>query len=440
MHSDARDATSSPEWPLPRSSGRRLLGAMLLLGALTGCGDSEADEGGVAIGALVPFTGISAAGGANYERAMLLAIEYLNAQEALSGTHFRLAVRDSHTTSERTLGALRLVLDEHVVGLIGPDRVELVQDVRAKLGDHDLAHVLPSSMTLADFADTRTGLLIRPAPAAEFVGCALSNRIYADLNRRLVVIHSNDAYRKAFASAVASSFESYRFAAHVGEAFEVPLPDDPADYLDTVTTAASLKPDTVVVAADAAVGAGLVRAWGALTPTPVQWFFEPALRSEEFLRNVSPNTVAGATGISLALPDEAKEFDRTYRARWAGEPPLVESHLYFDAVIAIGLAQLAAAREHGRRPTPEEVSKGVLKIFRGPGQSVSWKELDRAVALIVEGMPIHYVGAAGRSILDQLGQTDGTAGLFQFWRIEQGRIVSERFGACGAGTIDTEGT
>jgi ABC-type branched-subunit amino acid transport system substrate-binding protein len=407
--------------------------AGLLLGALAGCSDPS-EETGTPIGALVPFTGVSAAGGTNYERAMLLATEYLNAVEGSSGRRFRLVVQDSHSTRERTVAALDKLLAEDVIGLIGPDRVELVQAVREELADRELSQILPSSMTFADFPASLSRNLVRPAPAAEVVGCALSNRIYGDLNRTLVVIHSNDAYRTAFAAATVESFESYRFAAHVGTGHAIALPAS-GDYRRTIAHAAALAPDTVVVAADAPVGAGLVRAWSTVTPKPVNWFFEPALRSEEFLRNVSPRSVEGSTGISLALPDASSDFVNVYQSRWGDETPLVESHLYFDAVIATGLATLIVARDLGREPTAAEVASEVLRVVRGPGRSVSWQELDRAVALINEDNPIHYRGAAGRWALDSAGAPEATAALFGFWRIAGGSIAAERFGACPAGTI-----
>jgi hypothetical protein len=207
------------------------------------------------------------------------------------------------------------------------------------------------------------------------------------------------------------------------------------DYVRVVSEAADFDPDTIVLAADAPVAAGFVRAWSTLRPERVGWFFEPALRSDAFLRNVIVSSVEGAGGISLALPDEAKSFDSVYAERWNGEVPRVESHTYFDAVIAIGLATLAAVHELGRHPTPEEVAPRVLSVVRGPGTSVSWKTLDVAVELIDQGRPIHYVGAAGRWTVDRHGASDGTAAIFGFWRVEEGRIVPERFGACPAGTV-----
>jgi ABC-type branched-subunit amino acid transport system substrate-binding protein len=413
---------------------RLLLSSALSLGAL-GCSEANEEDAGTAIGALVPFTGISAASGSNYERAMLLAVEYLNRESGVSGEEFRLVAQDSHSTMDRTLTALDRLMEQRVFGVIGPDGVELVQGVREDLRQRDLVHVLPSSVTLEDFTNETGGLLLRPAPAAEFVGCALANRIYGDLNERLVVVHGSDAYRKAFASATVRSFESYRFAGREGQALALELSLDSEDYVRVVSEAAEFDPDTIVLAADAPVAAGFVRAWSTLRPERVGWFFEPALRSDAFLRNVIVSSVDGAAGISLALPDEAKSFDSVYAERWNGELPRVESHSYFDAVIAVGLATLAAVHDLGRHPTPEEVAPRVLSIVRGPGTSVSWKNLDVAVELIDQGRPIHYVGAAGRWTVDGNGASDGTAAIFGFWRIEEGRIIPERFGACPAGTI-----
>jgi ABC-type branched-subunit amino acid transport system substrate-binding protein len=419
------------------ASAVRFLSALALAWGGAGCiGDQGVDRTGVAIGALVPFTGASAGGGVNYERATLLAVDYLNAQETATGVRFRMAVRDTHSTSERTLASLGALLhDENAVALIGPAQVELVQEVRRHLEGRVLAHTLPNSVTLSDFIADDAGLLVRPAPAAELMGCALANRIYGDGHKRLVVVHSSDAYRNAFSAAVVSAFESYRFAAHVGTGDTILLPDDTNGYIETVTAASALDPDALVVAADVSAGAAFVRAWTTLHQKPVRWFFDPATRSEEFLRNVSPSSIPGAAWISLALPQAADEFEQVFRARWHGDPPLVESYLYFDSVVSVGLAYLAAGRALGRTPLPEELAGHLLPVLRGPGSSVPWNSLQMAAGLLAEGRPMHYVGAAGRWAVDATGLAVAPAALFRFWVVEGGSIVGEKFGACPAGTI-----
>jgi len=415
------------------------LGGLCVAAALLGCGNPapDADADAVPIGALLPFTGSSAAGGVNHERAMLLAVEYLNAEAGRSGMRFRLAVRDSRSSVEGALGGLEALNRQAPIGLIGPNQVELVAAVRSALRGEAFAHLLPSSVTLTDFADDDSGRLIRMAPAAEYVGCALANLIYGDLHRRLVVFHSGDAYREAFATAAVSAFESFRFAAHSGAGVTLPLAAGATDA-ETVTSAADFEPDTAIVAADAPAAARLLRAWSTLTTRDVGWFFEPALGSEEFLRNVSPRTASGAVGVSLSLPDKAVDFEFAFAQRW-GELPLVESYLYFDAVVALGLAAIQAQYESGRAPTHEDVADRVLPILRGPGRSVSWRELGQAIELTLQGTNVHYVGAAGRIFLDQNGTLDGTSAIFGFWRIRAGVIESEKFGACPAGTRLVDG-
>jgi neutral amino acid transport system substrate-binding protein len=431
-----------------RSRGRRLARLALAAGgavALTttgagGCtGGGGAPEDGVPIGALIPFTGNAAAGGANYERAMLLAVEHLNAQRAASGTTFRLAVDDTHSSSDRTLEGLGSLFGSDVIGLVGPERVELVEDVRSHMAGRVMAHAVPNSMTLADFANDDRGLLVRPAPAAEFVGCAAANRIYGDGHTRLVVLHAEDAYRRAFAAATVKAFESYRFAAHAGTALSIGLPDDPNTYPPIVAAAAAFQPNVVMVAADVAVGAALVRAWTTLSRTQVGWFFDPALRSDEFLRNVDVGAISGGLGISLSLPDKAEAFEQVFAGRWHGDVPSVEAHLYYDAAVAMGLGYLTASRALGRAATADETSRHVLPVLLGPGISVAWNYLDRAVDQIAAGVPIHYIGASGGSPLDAKGSFEGNVAIFRFWIVSEGHIFQEKFGACPAGTISQDG-
>lgn len=403
---------------------------------VTACVAPPEDEEGVAIGALVPFTGAAAAGGANYERAMLLAVEHLNAQGGLLGQPFRMVTRDSHSSVERTLGSLDDILDEAPIGLVGPADVEQVAAVRERLGDSGLAHVLASSVTHSRFPDEAPGSLVRLAPSAEIMACALANRLYSEQVPRVVASYSADPYRQAFAQAFVTAFEGFRLGGHVGAGLALPLPDVAVGFRDVISQALDFAPDAVVLATEASTGASLVQDWETLSA--VRWFFESSLGSDEFLRNVSPETVQGAIGIGLALPPEAPIFAEAYTKRWSGEAPLNEAYLYYDAVMSIGLASIAAAAELGHAPEPADVSARILQVLRAPGLPVSWQDLDEATRLVSEGSDIQYIGAAGRLALDDGGRIDPNAALLRFWKVDGEAIVPEQFGVCPSSELTFE--
>lgn len=397
------------------------------------CIGHEDDEGAVAIGALVPFTGTSAAGGASYERAMVMAIEHLNREGGVLGEHFRLVTRDSHSTVERTSKSLQQVMEHDVVGLVGPEDVALIQAVRDELKEASIPHLLPSSVSYAHFADSSSGGMVFLSPSAEIISCALANRIYSEQYSRLVVIYSPSPYRQAFAQAVVEAFETFRTSTNIGVGLALPLPPDTTSYVATIQQALAFEPDVVVIATEASVGANLVNTWQSLRT--VQWYFDPALRSEEFLRNVSATTVDGSVGISQSLPDDAETFAEMFSARWDGEPPEVGSYLHYDAVITLGLATIRAATALGRLPEAEEVAEHVLPILRPPGRTASWTELGDAIAAIRAGEELQYVGAAGRLGVREDGHVEPSVAVTRFWAVRDGQIVSELFGACPAGTL-----
>jgi ABC-type branched-subunit amino acid transport system substrate-binding protein len=364
---------------------------------------------------------------------MLLAIEYLNQHGGVEGRPFRLATRDTHSEQERSLRGLEQLLDEGIVALIGPDEVDTVRLVRSHLATApSMAHLLPNSVTLSDLQNDGTGLLVRLAPAAELAGCALADKVYADGMERLAVLYSDDPYQRAFGRAVAKSFEAFRFAPNIGTALAVPLDAQLGDSLASLRTALAFEPEAIVLALDTSVAANVVQA-GSTLGEQVRWLCEPGLRNAEFLQNVSQSSIQGAFGVSLALPDREQEFRRVFFDRWS-EEPLVESYLYFDAVVAVGLATIAAQTELGRAALPKEIADQVLPVFQAPGTSVSWLELKQAKTLLEDKRSIRYVGAGGPLALDRTGLLDPATALLRFWVVGDGGIVSEEFGACPPGT------
>ena len=79
-----------------------------------------------------------------------------------------------------------------MVALVGPERVELVKSVRKAMADTNVPHLLPNSVTLEELPADASSVVVRPAPAAEFIGCALANwredRKLADLHRNIVMM------------------------------------------------------------------------------------------------------------------------------------------------------------------------------------------------------------------------------------------------------------
>ena len=69
------------------------------------------DSTDIQVGALLPFTGELAASGAEYERALVLAVETVNQAGGISGHRLRLVARDTHSDVERGIESARALFE-----------------------------------------------------------------------------------------------------------------------------------------------------------------------------------------------------------------------------------------------------------------------------------------------------------------------------------------
>ena len=100
----------------------------------------------VVIGAILPFSGRESAIGGNLEKAMLLAIEDLNAAGGLDGRPFDIASRDSHSSTERGFDPLFDLLHtepEPVRYVVGPEENDLALKIASEMRALDAFLMLP---------------------------------------------------------------------------------------------------------------------------------------------------------------------------------------------------------------------------------------------------------------------------------------------------------
>lgn len=411
---------------------RRPVTVLVLSGLITACEPSmeppHADDRW--FGALLPFTGALAAGTTNYERAMILAEEAVNAGGGIASGELRLRVQDTHSDVTRGLGAATLAIDDaSMMALVGPADPPLITAMVPLVESGEIVQMLPR-ITVPPIVPSSVNRWFKIMPSADVTGCAIGQRLYNDGRRRVVILHEDDAFSAKFADGVVQSFAQMPV---VGQR-AIPFPFDPGapdSYGQVLQSVYDMTPDAVLLVASAKEGATMVNDWGGPTARPLAWYFGPSLNTSEFVFNTLPGELEGTTGIAPAVFDKTSAaFTAAYSKRWAGDYPLPSAYAYYDSVAILALATESAAHAAGRPPTRQELREHIASVSQPPGDVVAWNELGKGLALLRDGKEINYQGASGAVDLASSGAIDARISLFRFWEIHGDQIVSTEYGSC----------
>lgn len=402
-----------------RTSLPALAAALAAALLLAGCLGKEPppDPHALAVGALLPFTGGNAASGSNLERALMLAVENVNAGGGVGGRDLRLVARDTRTDPAWGLEKAQELLDgEKVVALMGPESEELAQALGPLMAQRRIVQISGGLVSPA-FTSVEDGdFCFRTNPSATELSAALADRMSRDGVRTAVIIHESDVYGVQFANALGLAAGARGINTGLPMAIEPGL----SSHGPLIQMALEHKPDAVVMVSYPEQAAGIALEWSAVGGT-LRWYLPPSLRHQVFADNLPPSLVEGMVGVAAAVRDEAA-FAAAFSSRWYGEEPTNGAAYYYDALAVWALAAEATWHEQGEL-TPEVLRQQLRAVTRSPGEKVAWNDLGRALSLVREGKDVDYVGASGEVDLDAHGDAAATA--TRFWTIRNGRVQDE---------------
>jgi len=424
--------------------------------ALTGflhgaCDSSSADRGdAIAVGAVLPFSGPLATTGGNLERALILAVEDVNAAGGIGGRPFVLEVGDSNSGSERGLQRLlSLLYEKDVHYLIGPEENNLATEIVRDIKGLDRLNLLPS-YTAPSISDSgQAGAWVIMAPSAQIMGCALATKAFNDGVRTTSVVATRDTYHLEFASIFSSVF------ADLGG---VSLP--------TVTVAEGLSSYSAAVAytqkyhADASALLAYPKTAASIVlesefDEQSRWYLSPLLRDDAFLWNVPGDQLENSRGATPSLSDNgecngaggdddandersnlgceqvnAERFRQHFAARWHGERPLQSAHYYYDSVILLALGLQSRLADGDEMPSPRDLQRAMVAAANPDGERVSWEDAKGAIALAGSPSILNYVGAAGAYEFDRNGRN--IRAIVSTWSIQEDHFVDQESVRCQA--------
>ena len=394
--------------------------AWIALG-LWGCPwlNAEEPEDCMPVGALLPFTGDLASAGANIERALMLALEDIEAAGGVGPRPLCLVPRDTHSDEKRGLAAARdLLRYQRVRALFGPQQDGLALRVIEELRRARVAGISGGTTSPTQRFTEDNGLWFRTVPSALVLGEALAERMYQDGARHISVLYESSEYGVGWSSVLQVNFTA---RGGTSEGIFSYQPDQQT-YTEVLNRAFAPGVDAVVLVASARSGAAIVEEW-ASSGRGGAWYFTPSLNDRVFLDNIPLGTVDGMIGISPAVGADADRFTSSFAARWAGERPLRDAYFYYDAAVLWALAYETARSQPGGAPAAEGIARQIQPVSAPPGQLVHWYELDRALDLVRAGEEIDYIGASGDVNIDSRGDVE--SGRYQFWSVVEDRVELE---------------
>lgn len=393
----------------------RLLSGLCVSLLTAGClgTDPPAEQQGIRIGALLPYTGELAASGHSLEQGIVLAVEKVNRAGGVAGQPLVVEIQDTHSDVARGRDAAERLFDAGVPAIVGPEEPELARQLAPSLLERR-AVMISGGISARAEPGSAASLWLRVFPSAKKVTLELAGRMRQDGVGRAALLYVDDGYGTTFASLLADKFRS--LGGTVTDS--VALPSDTSARIDFPHGS----PEAVVLIAYPRAGALAVSQLSA-SGYGGKWYFGPSLDSEEFVLNTPEGVLDGMVGISPALTADSAKFADEFRSRWSGEEPTLAANFYYDSVAVLALALQKAYVDSGHAPDTTTLSEAVRSVSGPPGGTITWDELGDGLSQLERGSPVNYRGISGPIDFDHDG--DVAQGLVRFWHVQRGNIVRE---------------
>jgi len=411
------------------------LGALATTCALAASAAAGIDEGArqeqvafqLRIGNVLPFTGDLAAYGANLDQAAKIAVALQNEslkRLKLAGISSRLvASEDGQTQAAASVeAATKLVKVDKVHVVIGEmasgATIPVAQSVTIP---NRIVQITPTSTAPQITSIKDNGYLWRILASDELQGRVLAQAAVGAFGKGATV--NVGARNDAFGTALRQLFVAqYRkLGGKVGAQVSWNPTQATFDSEAGKLVAGDPKgfvmidfPETFEKMAPALVRTGK---W-----SPGKTLMTEAMRNADVLKKIGGPAVEGLRGTaptSQGAPARAA-FDRLFKQRAKG----AKAYTGFEgsAFDAANLAFLAAVKAKSSNPVR---IKGQLRAVSGPpGVKVTFRQLDKAIRLLLAGKDIDYEGAWGPTDWDRNG--DPGSAVFEIWKYGGGSIATSR--------------
>jgi len=399
--------------------------------ALTGCAPS-ATQDCIKVGVLTAFTGAQGANGFNVERVVQLVQQRVEQAGGVMGRPLCVVYADTHSDPRRARAAAeRLLDDEQVIALVGPDDLDAVRAVQPAVEERSALALLPG-ISARQKLTLSAGTALQVGPAAESLGCAAGERIYDSGYRKVVVVHSGDATSELVGVSVAPSVERYMRATSPAVVHTLRTAEDASSYAELARDVELLRPDAVLLVLSTRAASRFLQDWPAGAEVNPSWFFGPGLLNDVLLTNVTAGLLEGANGLSPSSENQhdLAELRLEYERQFGGAPFPVSAYFYDAAALLVLAVEEAGRLQGGKVPSGAQVAIQLRRVSTSPGKRIIWNALAEGLGLVRAGQDVDYHGVSGALTINPAGELDRSSAVFTVERVTDGAVTFASFDAC----------
>lgn len=367
-----------------------LAAGAIFMGALTGCGGSKESAGGdtIKIGGLLEMTGGSASFGISSKNGIDLALKKINEKGVLGGKKLSLVVADDKSeASEATNGMQKLISQDKVVAVIGPNQSSAVIAAGAINNGSKVTAITPMGTNPDVTVDPKTGKTreysFRTCFIDPFQGTVMANFASKELKvqKAAILIDNTSDYAKGLAQFFKENFIKNGGAVVAEEAY---LQKD-TDFKATLTKIKAAAPDFIYIP-------GYYQEVGLIVKQAREMGITVAMAGGDGWDSAKLPEIAGKAALdntffsSLYSPDDVsdlnKEFVAEYQKAYNAKPDVFAALAYDSALL------VAKAIEDAQSAEPTKIGAAMAKIsgFKGVSGEVTFNEQHNPIksAVIIE--------------------------------------------------------
>jgi ABC-type branched-subunit amino acid transport system substrate-binding protein len=360
-------------------------------------------SGDIGFGVLSCFTGILAPLGRAMLQGAQVAQTAIDAHGGVLGRQLAISYADSGCNETDAVPAVRQLLAEHVVGIVGPE----TQEIGSVLPIVTAAKI-PTEFQggWPQFDHNTNPYLWRDSPSDSQLGVAMS--VYAKksgYDTGALVFYSDPA-AQSFVQPITRTYEKLggKIVADLTLA-----PDQPS-YRAQMEQLVAARPQVVFTQTDAATAATILGDLRALGAQSIPFVGTDVTGSGEYLKAIT-YPVAHDHLVSIYGSTEtgpASEAFRTTLAQAVGTSatPLANANYAYDAVVSLALAMDRAGTTDG-----PAVVGAMTHVTNPPGTACT--NYGDCLALLKQGKDIDYEGASGVLDYDRYNNVFGAYGAFR---------------------------
>lgn len=327
----------------------------------------------------------------------------------LDGQSLELLVVDDQTNPQAAVDAAqKLISVDNIAAMIGPFGSAQVLAVANNVSvPNGVPQVAPTATSpkLTDLDDD--DYIFRVVASDAYIGKVMADVVLDRGLKTVSLMYLNNDYGVGLSNTFRETFKAKGGTLSGDIAFE----PNKASYRGELASIATDDTEALVLIAYPADGGTTI-----LRQALENGFFETfvltdGMKEQAVLDEIGVDNLAGSFGIAPEAPPETnavQNFNAAYEAFSEHEVDSLFIRETYDATMI-----LALAIEKAGSTDRDAIRDALRDVANPPGETVLPGEWAKAKELIAAGTEIDYQGAAGPHDFDEVGDVDGTVGVFE---------------------------